>query len=399
MSDVETIFVVLAIFYLYEGVALLTGPARTFGSQWGRRFRPRPADGFWGNETRSVHLAPLLPTGAMLVAEHWPISVGPEGVLGFTAAAPGARFRPNATERFIPFDGKPTFDSDGAWLLADGQFLARTSRPELAAWLAGILAQAAALSPDARAAALDQRIASAFQREPCSQRWEQVRKEAYWVRFTGALAFAWVFVGGTAYYYVISDQPFALRALLGYWSVAFFGWIWAMVEFYLAHKKLYPSRTGERFKATMEMILPATAMRGYNRLALPSLAGWHPLAVASVVCGQDDFRRTSREFFRDVDHPLGPFGAEWPDAARRTEAWHRERVRHHANALLAEMNVDLGELLQPPAKEDPNAAAWCPRCEREFGPSAAACTDCGGIGLEPFDHDAVPSAAPHELAT
>src|SRR5437016_4020654 len=98
MSDVETIFVVLAAFYFAESASMLTTAARTFGSAWGGRFKPRPAEGNWGNESRSVHLAPLPPTGAMVITEHWPISVSPEGVLGFNAAAPGLRFRPSATE-------------------------------------------------------------------------------------------------------------------------------------------------------------------------------------------------------------------------------------------------------------------------------------------------------------
>ena len=385
MTDVETIFVVLAVVYLYEGLALLTGGGRTYASQWGKWFRPRPAEGLWGNESRSVHVAPLLPTGAMLVAEHWPISVGPDGVLGFSASAPGARFRPTATERFVPFDAKPDFDSDGPRLLADGELLARTNRPELAAWLAGVLTQAASLPPDARAAALEQRIAGAFQKESCRQRWDQVRTDAYWARFTGALGFYWVFAGGAACYYVVGDRPFALQALLGFWSVALVGWVWAMVEFYIAHKKLYPARPAERFKMTVEMILPPTAMRSFHRLAFPSLAGWHPLAVAATLCKPDDLRRVAREFLRDLDHPLGPFGEHWDASARRTETWHRARVRQHALVLLAELEIDPASLLSPPAKEDPAAVSFCPRCEREFSPAASTCTDCGNIPLQPFD--------------
>jgi hypothetical protein len=384
MSDVETIFVVLAAFYFVESASLLTGAGRTFGSQWGRLFRPRAAEGLWGNESRSVHIAPVSPMGAMLITEHWPISVGPEGVLGFNASAPGLRFRPTSTERFISFNDNPVFESDGAKLLADRKLLARTTRPELAAWLVGILTQAASLPESARAAALDQRIGGAFQTEPCRQRWEQVQKESKWVRLTGTIGFVWVFIGGMGYYYLVRDLPFALRALVGYWSVALFGWIWAMVEFYIAHKKLYPSRPAERFKTTVEMILPATAMRGYNRLLLPSLAGWHPLAVASVVCNESDFRGVAREFFRDLEHPLGPFGKDWSDAARRTEAWHRDRVKSHAEALLAEKKIELVEVFAPPPKDDPNAAAWCPRCEREFGSNVGTCHDCGGIPLRKF---------------
>src|SRR3954447_19970711 len=107
MSDVETIFVVLAAFYFFESASLVTTAARTFGSQWGRRFKPSAAEGLWGNESRGIHVAPLAPTGAMLVVEHWPISISPEGVLGFNAAAPGMLFRPTATERFVSFNDKP----------------------------------------------------------------------------------------------------------------------------------------------------------------------------------------------------------------------------------------------------------------------------------------------------
>lgn len=384
MSDVETIFVVLAAFYFFESASLVTTAARTFGSQWGRRFKPSAAEGLWGNESRSIHIAPLAPTGAMFIGEHWPISVSPEGVFGFNAAAPGLRFRPTATERFVSFDSKPVFEFNGSKLFADGELLARTTRPELASWLAGVLSQASELPLEARTAALEQRIGAGFQKESCAQRWDQLQKESPWVRRTGTIGFVWVFVGGAVYYYLVRDQPFALRALLAYWSVALFGWVWAMVEFYIAHKKLYPSRSADRFKSTVEMILPATAMRGYNRLALPSLAGWHPLAVAATVCNDRDFRNVAREFFRDLEHPLGPFGENWSEAARRTEAWHRERVKRSAIALLAEMNVDMAELLRPPEKEDPNAAAWCPRCEREFGANVETCHDCGEIRLQKY---------------
>jgi hypothetical protein len=132
-------------------------------------------------------------------------------------------------------------------------------------------------------------------------------------------------------------------------------------------------------------------MRGFNRLLLPALAGWHPLTVASVVCDEADFRSVAREFFRDLEHPLGPFGSGWPDAARRTEAWHRDRLTRHAKALLAEKAIDLNELLQPPEKDDPNAVGWCPRCEREFGANVETCHDCGGIPLQAYPRGGEPS--------
>jgi hypothetical protein len=383
MSDVETILVVLGAFYVVEGASLPTRAARTFASAWGRWFKPRPADGLWGNEARSVHVGPIAPTGAMLVAEHWPISVGPKGVVAFNVSAPGLRFRPASSERFVTLTERTLFESEGVKLYADNRLVARTTRPESASWFAGILNQAAKLPVEARAEALEQRIASAYLLSACRERWEQVRKAAYWPRIAGTFGFLWIFGVGTACYYLLRNRPEYSNLLFAYWSIAVVWWCWAIAEFYIAHQKLYPARKFERFKMTVEALLPPSAMRAYHRLALPSLAAWHPLTVAAVVCNRSDFERFAREHFRDLERPLAPFGEDWPDEARRTELWHRERATRSAKALLEEMQIDLGELLKPPLKEDPSAAAWCPRCEREFGPGVEQCQDCGVV-LERF---------------
>ena len=383
MSDVETIFAVLGVFYLVEGAALPTRSARTFASAWGKWFRPKPADGLWGNESRSVHIGPLPPTGAMLVAEHWPISVSPEGVVAFNISAPGLRFRPASTERFVPFADKTSFQSEATKLYADGKLLAKTTRPELASWFASVLDQAAKLPVEALGEALEQRIASAFDLAACRARWEQVRKETFWPKFAGTFGFFWIFGVGAACYYFLRNRPEANHLLFSYWSIAIVWWFWAVAEFYISHQRLYPTRKFERFKGTIEALLPPTAMRAFHRLTLPSLAAWHPLTVAAVVCRRGDFERLAREHFRDLDHPLTPFGDDWSDEARRTEAWHRDRATNAAKALLAEMKLDLGELLKPPTKEDPNAAGWCPRCEREFASTIERCQDCS-VALERF---------------
>jgi hypothetical protein len=155
--------------------------------------------------------------------------------------------------------------------------------------------------------------------------------------------------------------------------------------FFRAHRALYPDAEDERFTQTLTILLaPTTAMRAHDALSRPLMEGFHPLAIASVLLPEKDFRDFARRVLLDLRQPALPPCPNDNQAARETELQARSALRSAAEEFLKKAGVGPGDLCGPPAPADESCRAYCPRCDAQFITVEGKCADCGGLDRVPF---------------
>jgi hypothetical protein len=102
----------------------------------------------------------------------------------------------------------------------------------------------------------------------------------------------------------------------------------------------------------MTLLSPISAVRIVDVLARHLLAAWHPVAVASVLCGRDDYLALARAACFSM--------AE--DGCARLVAFLRE--------------AGDWEAVQAAPEAEDGCAAYCPACHAQFGERASQCPDC-----------------------
>ena len=163
MSEVQLLFVVLAVLYGWECACWLRRGAVAFSTWLGAGWRAWHPGTLIGNQTGGFILAPPLPPlGTLFVAHQFPLSIAAEGVLAFVATNVNPGWRPAQTGRSVRFDDLPETCARGSKVLVNGELLVKCSSPGLARRCVAQLQQLAKLKPAQRDAALAERLRGAF---------------------------------------------------------------------------------------------------------------------------------------------------------------------------------------------------------------------------------------------
>jgi len=121
----------------------------------------------------------------------------------------------------------------------------------------------------------------------------------------------------------------------------------------------------ELSKRLVTMLSPLSAVRAVDVLARELWANWDPFTVAALLLGPRELRSFARPLLvaalpREGD-PL---------------AWWRAELRRRMELILAEQNIDVEELLAPPAREGSHVSQYCPACLAQYERGAGVEGNC-----------------------
>jgi hypothetical protein len=151
------------------------------------------------------------------------------------------------------------------------------------------------------------------------------------------------------------------------------------------HKRFFPGDGDARFKSMFGTVLsPIYAIRAADTVARDLLAGFHPVAVAGVLCGQREFEAFAAEQLRA--NLFGQTGV----------SWFRDQLQLALASMLEKKGVSVKQLLAPPER-DGNCVVYCPRCRAQYTKTREDCADCGYGELLAFAGQAVMSGTGEKL--
>ena len=384
MSDLELLFLILALLYLWECLCWLPRGGAAFTTWLGRRWRPATPSAWLGNQHGGFALAaPLPPLGRLVHAAQSPVSISPDGVLVFVSTNVNPGWRPPQSGRFVSFAEIREVRVRNKKILVNGGLLVRCAYPNAARELAGAIERLAKMPMDKRAEAIGQMIRASFDIAAARKRWEGCRQVSRWLRGLVNVLFVYLFIAAPVVIYVVGFKLTWLWLLLGLLVLT----ITLATLFYRAHRALYPAEEDDRFTHMLTTALsPATAARAHDTLSRPLLQTFHPLVPARLFLDEQAFREYAGRILRDVRYPALPVCSNDDPAARAAELHWRTVFLASLETFLKKNGANPDDLTRPPKPADGSCRAYCPRCLAQFTSASGTCSDCGGLALVTFDN-------------
>ncbi len=383
MSDVELIFVILAVIYGWECGCWLRGGTLAFRTLLGKSWQAVPPGKLLGNQHGGFIFAnPLPPLGTLLQSGTLPVSLSPDGVLAYVATHLNPGPRPWQSGRWIPFEKLETVTAKGKWVLANGQRLAHAGSAHSAVRLKALLADLKASPHEERERKIREFCESGFDTRSLDQTRETLQQHSRRLRWLANGLFLFIFAAAPLAIWLAGFRLAWMGLLAGLLALA----ASIAVLFLRAHRQLYPELEDERFTQFIIVLLsPANAIRALDLLSRPALEAFHPLALARRLFTAPAFEAFATRCLRDLRHPAYPeFDAKDP-VARETERWFRQVQLGTAEKFLARHGIDAARLSLVPAKAEPDCRSYCPRCLAQFTVHEGVCEDCGGLPLVRFE--------------
>ena len=383
MTDAQVLLLALGALYLWE--CFLWVPRGTIVL---RRFGLRARAGVHdGTRLPGIHTAgvlfsdPLPPFGLLAVTSWLPASFSPAGALSYVAAAFNPGGRPDQSERWAPFGTMRTIAARDRDVLIDGKPFVRAASAPLAAHLAGLLRDLRGLPEPERAGRIEPEIERTFDADAVRGHLERFEHEVRALRWLCVALLVEMFGVVPVVLWargLIATWPWLLSATLAMSTVV--AW-----RYWVAHARLIPAGGPDRSSAIVAMILcPPLAARAVALVSRDLFATHHPLAVASVLCEPDEYRRLAAGLLLDARFPIRPVcPADAAAEAREAEEWFRGRMRQAIERFVARTAGPETTLL-PPLEAQHGALSYCPRCRSQFQVIGGSCADCGGLPLVPL---------------
>jgi hypothetical protein len=381
MTDLELLFLVLAVLYLWECACWVRRGAVAFQNWFGRWWIAHPGT-LLGNAKGGFIMAnPLPPLGTLLIGHQLPVSLSAQGVLAFVSPSVNPGWRPAQSGNWKRWDEIQSIKASGKKLLVNGQEFLRTASPEMALHMAEQLETVRKSNASRREEVLRRIVHEHLDIKAVENRWNDFQKQAAALRVQANMLFIYLFLAAPLLIHRFSLERTWLALLLGILVFT----VPSSFLFRRIHKNFYPKAEDERFTHFILVLLsPVSAMRAWDLLSRPLLETFHPLAVAKVFCADEQFREFARATFNEVRHPGLPLCPNTDPSAVQTEQQARALLASGIEKVLKQSGLSPGELVQAPAPNDENCRAYCPRCHAQFTTTTAVCDDCGGLPLVPF---------------
>lgn len=383
MSDLQWLFLVLAVFYLWEcacwlrrgTAALVTG----FGKKWRLGF---PSKLFGNQRGGFVFANPLPPLGVIVTTSDFALSLSPEVAFAYMAANPGPGWRPPHTGAFARYEDLRDVGVRGKMLMVNGRNWVRFANPAGANQYAALLRQLAKLSRDERAKAVREFIASALDEREVTRRWKEFQSRTRQLRWLCNALVLYLFAAAPVVIWDMGLQSSWLPLLLGLFSLSFC----AAYIFHSLHRNWFPEQKDERFSHTLITALaPASGARALDQLSRPWLEKFHPLAAAKVFLADEEFQSFARRALLDLRHPALPVNPTTDAGAVSAELFMRGEILRAVEKFLRRHGLDAEKLCAAPELADDSCRAYCPRCHEQFAAKDAVCADCGGMPVRAFE--------------
>ena len=374
MSDVELLFLVLALIYAWECSCWLRWGSTGFVNWFGERWRPVKPISMLGNSKGGFVFAPVLPPlGGILTSHAFPVLISPDGVLPNSAAS-------LQTPSFVPFQDIRTIAVKGKKVIVNGQVLSKTPSSTLALQTAATIRDLLKAAPQSRDGSIQKIWRERFDTRAIGQRWKEFEERTAKLRIMANVLFMYIFLCAPL---AILSLGFGLSwpaLLAGLFALTFS----ITFLFRRIHRHYYPAADDERFTHVLiNMFSPATTIRARDVLSRPLLETFDPLAIAKVFCSEEQFKRLAAATLRDLHYPLPSVSAPDP-VIGKIDAYARKHQQRAIEDFLKKSGLDLEALLRPPVLVDATCRSYCPRCQAQFTVIRGTCADCADLELVPF---------------
>jgi hypothetical protein len=276
---------------------------------------------------------------------------------------------------FLAWDNIATIRASEARLVVDGITFGKCTTPAAALELSRTIDRLRQLPADDRESAIGRTIARSMNVRRPLRKARLFSRAVLPLRFNASVLFFAVFLLLPYAYWRFEDEPPFFLTLLSVWILM----VQIMVQFWLLHRRFYPSLSSERWThAILSILFPHYALRSIDVLSKAFLAESHPLAIAAALADDEEFHRFSDRVRRDALHPI-PLSNDQAEAERTAENFRLRYFLPAVESLMAQARSVRNDVLSL----DADASSECPRCRIQYDRIGLVCQDCGGIPTMP----------------
>jgi len=382
MTDVQLLFLVLALIYGWECACWLNRDSVIIHSWLGRNWRVTHPGTLFGNQQGGfVFGHPLPPLGTLLTASEFPLVLSPNalGAAHFSDAyAP-----PAAKGKCFSWDGIERVDVNGKKIFLNRQLFLKAGSPSLATSIKTLLLEIRQAKPNEREGLIKQHLKKLFETSRIEECWRKFKSQTRHLPLATNALFVHLFILSPMLIVLLSFRHSWLVLL----AVALVLTFTIAVLFHRAHKALFPTAEDERFTHFIIILLsPATAIRARDILARPLFDGCHPLALTKVFGSTQRLHDEARSFVRHGRYEVRLRDPQQEPLTQETERFWCALRQKTLEDFLKRSGVDPEQLVQAPAPADETCLSYCPLCQAQFTTREGICPDCNGLALRPLPH-------------
>ena len=382
LSDAELILLVVAAFFLWESLIWVPEGGLVLLSLLGERGRAAWQGTLLKNPRGGLVVASPLPWSRAVLTHLWPISFSQRGAFAYVAQSIAPHGRSRQTEAYVDFAGIGKVEIIAREVWINGGVFCDAGSPDFARLLARTIRKLQQLPQDRRQQAIGRMLYEMTDTQAAQSRLDEFRRSTKLLAIFCSLLFADVFLLAPLLIYRYAATPSAMPVLWFYLIVSLGLWFSTILEFYEAHRALYPEQTGARRRHLVTMLLsPAAAMRARDLLSRELLVCYHPLTVALLLCPAGLRADLAGRWIRDAHNPQLPACPPAGENALATEAWFRAQMCEALERCARRAGLRLEQLQRAPPPDGPEAQSYCPRCHGQYTVAGGSCGYCGGIAL------------------
>ncbi len=361
MRDLATLLAIVLLVYLFQCLCWAPIGAQVFSLELsgkkGRRKRgflwsALKLTGYWAN--------PLPPLQPLLVVD-WPqLQLDPETV----------RVVQTDAERVsLPWE-QLTITRSGAKLLCNGLVVLRGAADQLK-WHQEFLEKLKHAKMKDRRKLIESWLRKAMDLGAVEERLKLFGQKSRWLGIAVNLQFFLLFVIVPMAFF-----RFGSRALWPMLAAVLTTSIFITWQLWRLHKAFFPNDGDGRFKSVFSSALsPIYAIRAGDALVRDLLAGFHPVAVAGVVCSKQELEAFAGEQLRANKFSVAG------------KSWYGDQLQLALANMLETSGLNAKRLLAAPER-DGNCVLYCPRCRAQYTKAREDCADCGHAYLLGFEGQA-----------
>jgi len=351
MSEVGTLFVVFLLIYLAQCLWWTPPGASVFAlGTIGKGARKKQGFVWHALDLAGVLANPLPPLSPLVVSD-WP---------GFQPEPDRFCHCPPAGAEPVSFPWETlAVTSSDSRLLCNGVPVLKAGEAQIQR-CAEFLRRTAKLKRGRRERAIEAWLSRSTDQKAASQELEVFRRRSRWLRIITNVEFFLLFL-----IVPLAFRSLGTRALWPAVTALAAIAISVTLEFWMLHRALFPESSGARMKSAVTILLsPVAAVRACDAVSKELLTGFHPLAVASVILPDEEFKHFASEQLRACRY--GPASGGWYGA----------KLQKALESLIRQKGMQ-PEHLMSPSKQESNCVAYCPRCLAQYVNDRAECADCG----------------------
>ncbi len=384
MSDVQLLFLVLAVIYAWECSFWFPRGFVVVRTWLGNRWHLLHPGVLLGNQGGGVVFAhPIIPLGTLLGAAEFPLQLSPAGV----ACAQIKDSPLPQTGKFVAWDEISNSKLSEKKILINRELFFQTVSPSLAKKLYQMMLEIKESKVEERNERIGKHLKETFEISRIESRWREFHETTRFLHLATNVLFAYLFV--------LAPLLLGLFGFRRCWLILLAGVLGLTsliaILFSRAHKKVFPEAEEERFTHSIIVLLsPATAIRARDVLSRFLFAAYHPLALTKVFCKPERFREQAGIYLRQIRY--GAANRQQtrqgrPEASETDRYW-RALSQATLEQFLKAHSLEPQQLLQSPSALDESCLSYCPRCLAQFTTREGACYDCGGVLLLPLTRSA-----------